>query len=156
MPGDGDLGSPGFTIWDTPTPPDLDACRVRPAQPHSSFRYHTIDLSAVTGITFFHAARKFVAIHAHTKRQPCAMATYATLEHSHSEADERLTWIYVPLPRGDTILSCGPLVRRVDLARWRISDDRDYAWASFLVRSGPNPGTAFPVDYLCRCKTDAT
>jgi len=106
-----DIGEFRFAVWDTPTPPDLAQCIIKPERPLSMLRYHTIDLAAATGLTFFIMGRRILAIHAHSRAQPSARATYETLEEVLN-LNKYCTWHYVPLPQGDTVLSCGPLVNR--------------------------------------------
>ncbi|KAL2132060.1 hypothetical protein VTI74DRAFT_4262 [Chaetomium olivicolor] len=110
-----DMEEPGLAVWDTPTPPDLSRCSVRPVRSNSAMRYHTIDLGTVTGLTFFHIGRDILAIHAHCRTRPCAMETFETLSNMHQRVKKYIHWIYVPLPQQDTILSCSPLVDRSNI-----------------------------------------
>jgi hypothetical protein len=136
----------GLEVWDTPTPPNLDDCLVSPGRPSPWFCFHTIDLLAITGITFFTFNDTIAAIHPHTRSQPCAMSTYTTIEDETNVGPENwCVWVYIPLPRQDTVLSCGPLVYRYDLAEWRFRRGTAENWPYFLVRSGtPTPGRHFP------------
>ncbi|KAK4033146.1 hypothetical protein C8A01DRAFT_19869, partial [Parachaetomium inaequale] len=113
-----DPQDPGFAVWDTPTPPDLAQCPVPLERLDSGRRFHTIDLAAVTGITFFFLHTKMSAIHAHSPSQPCAMPTYKALQEIR-ELDKYCTWVYVPLPRGDT--------RALGQCRLHVAAERTYA-----------------------------
>jgi hypothetical protein len=111
-----DMEEPGFDVWNTPTPPDLSRCPVRPVRKDSAMRYHTIDLKSITGLTFLRTGRRIIGIHAHSRRRPCAMETLQTLAKSHQRDEKYLHWLYIPLPRQDTVLSCGPLVDRCNIS----------------------------------------
>ncbi|KAK4155272.1 hypothetical protein C8A00DRAFT_42075 [Chaetomidium leptoderma] len=104
----GSLEEPGLAFWDTPTPPDPAQCLVRPYRLNSRFRFHTIDLSAVTGLTFFLYSGRMMGIHGHTRSRPCALATYSTIR-GLDEMDEFCSWVYVPVAPRDAILRCGSL-----------------------------------------------
>jgi hypothetical protein len=96
-------------------------------------RFHTLDLTAVTGITFFLKGATMVAIHAHTRSQPNAWVTYEAIQDVRGM--KYCVWIYIPLAPRDTVLSCGPLVRRDAITRGRA----ECRWPYLLVRSSPLP-----------------
>ncbi|KAH6855987.1 hypothetical protein B0I37DRAFT_389389 [Chaetomium sp. MPI-CAGE-AT-0009] len=89
-------------VWDTPTPPDFTHCLVKPERHPSMFRYHSIDLAAVTGITFFIYCSDTLGVHSHSRAHPCAMATYQQHRRKIPNLDQYCSWVYVPLPPGDT------------------------------------------------------
>lgn len=125
------MQDPGFDVWDTPTPPDLAKCPVPPERKKSIFRYHTLDMTAVSGITFFLRGATMMAIYGHTRSQPSAWRAYETFRDVRGM--KRCVWIYVPLASRDTVLSCGPLVSREAIALGRAGCRYPY----FLVRLTP-------------------
>jgi hypothetical protein len=136
-----DPQDPGFAVWDTPTPPDLAQCPVPLERLDSGQRFHTIDLASVTGVTFFFFHNRIVAIHAHSPSHPCAMFTYKGIQDIR-DLNKYCTWVYMPLPRGDTVLSCGPFVHR-DRFTGALAAPR---LSSFLVRLRPRaPSPPFPL-----------
>ncbi|KAK3293661.1 uncharacterized protein B0H64DRAFT_434797 [Chaetomium fimeti] len=112
-----DAKDPVLAFWDTPTPLNLNQHPIRPVPRGLWLTFHTIDLSAITGITLFLDGSSLFAIHPHTQSQPCAMSTYAAMKPHH------------------TMLSWGPLVQRSDLGEWLVPNDRHRSWPSFLIRT---------------------
>lgn len=103
-------GHSGFHIWDTPNPPPQpprdprQALQIWNTSPNVPTRFCTINLSSITGLTFFFAYGSFRAIHAHTDTAP-----YATIppECSSRLARDAMTWNYVPIPANDRVLAIG-------------------------------------------------
>ncbi|KAH7308997.1 hypothetical protein B0I35DRAFT_482745 [Stachybotrys elegans] len=104
-----------FQPWDIPThlsipildhSPDYWTLHL-PYQVYEELYMHrvaTIQLGAVTGITFFYRDNQTIGIHGHTASSPTAVDTYRKLRPI-----ERATcvWVYVPLPHADTITAFG-------------------------------------------------
>ncbi|EAQ87502.1 hypothetical protein CHGG_04121 [Chaetomium globosum CBS 148.51] len=104
-----------WSVWDTPTPPDLAPYLARPEKPLSMLRYHSINLAAVTGITFFVFFGRVFGVHAHSRAQPCAMASYQAYgKRRRREMDNHCAWVYVPLASGDTVRALGQCQLHVD------------------------------------------
>jgi hypothetical protein len=97
-----------------PTPPELSRCLTLPRERRSTELFRTIDLCNITGLTFFVDPDRcrLMAVHAHSKRQPCAMDTYISTPATGWEGVENTEWIYMPLPSGDEVLRCGPSAER--------------------------------------------
>ena len=107
-------------LWDTPTPPLLP----EPGSRRNMKHFHTINLHQVTGITFLYQSNSARAIHVHSQAQPCAEPTFDHLRGKYAhhlssmhivqpqQPQEDEIWIYVPLSRKDTVLSCGTSIRR--------------------------------------------
>ncbi|KAL7932360.1 hypothetical protein V8C35DRAFT_308166 [Trichoderma chlorosporum] len=96
--------------WDTPTPPDVDhlITTVHSNRPPSTrvAQFSTIDVSKITGITFFmtwEAQEPEFFIHAHTRNAPSARSTYDRL----SAQDWSGVWYYIPFPSRDRLTSFG-------------------------------------------------
>ncbi|UKZ46823.1 hypothetical protein TrVGV298_001033 [Trichoderma virens] len=102
--------------WDTPTPPaqeDLLAVRGRSANSSKVVRFSTIDVSKITGITFFlnykirfllaQANRPNFWIHAHTPKAPSAISTFEYLYHTNRSG----IMYYVPFPSSDRLTFFG-------------------------------------------------
>ena len=102
-------GCRGLQIWDTPTPPDLAQCVFHPNNITETTRFHTIEISKITGITFFYWLDQVFAIHAHTKESPYAKTTYERLMLPR-ERKQSLVWVYLPLPETDSIAAFGTQV----------------------------------------------
>ncbi|KAK3304761.1 uncharacterized protein B0T15DRAFT_252645 [Chaetomium strumarium] len=100
-----DMKEPGFSVWDTSTPPTLTRWLRQPPGDWYGQRFYTIDLGTATGLTFVEYDG-LVAIYAHSRTHPGCDKRY-----DRDGAD----WIYMPLPPHDTILRCGPLVTRDSL-----------------------------------------
>ncbi|KAK3294228.1 uncharacterized protein B0H64DRAFT_418199 [Chaetomium fimeti] len=103
-----------FAVWDTPTPPDLAHCPITLERPLSIRRYHSVDLTAVTGITFFILGGSIFGAHGHTRARPSAMATYQHLGRRVRDLEKYGDWVYVPLPPGDTVRAVGDCRLHVD------------------------------------------
>lgn len=93
----------GLQIWDTPIPPDLKRCPIRPLIIAAPMRFHTIKMAATTGITFFFRDGNVLAIHAHTKNEPSARSTIERLP----DWFRFFTWVYIPLPSVDMLVAFG-------------------------------------------------
>lgn len=132
-----------WSVWDTPTPPDLTHCLVKPEKPIAMLRYHSIDLNTVTGITFFVLFTDIFAVHAHSRARPCAMATYQFYRRRIRDLERYGAWVYVPLPPSDTVVSCGPLVNR-DFPSEELSHGRSPC--RYLVHSYPPISSPFGVN----------
>lgn len=111
----------GLQIWDTPIPPDMRKCVIRPQAIANFMRFHTINLAVTTGITFFFRGGNLLLVHAHTKSEPSAGST---IERFPVWFRQSFTWIYVPLPTVDTLDSFGQ----------QIADDEE-SGASFTTTS---------------------
>jgi hypothetical protein len=74
-------------------------------------RLHTINLADVTGLTFLmdHKSQP-MEIHAHSKRTPCATATFDRLDWRRWP----WAWIYVPLPPRDPLTHFGCFIAELD------------------------------------------
>jgi hypothetical protein len=70
-----------------------------------------------------------MGVHGHSRTQPSAIATCEIIRDLHG-SDEYCTWVYVPLPRHDAIIGCGPPVNQDLLTGAEIS----HRWVHFLVR----------------------
>lgn len=73
-------------------------------QIHTSTQLRTIPLDKITGLTFFVNYTDIYAIHAHTPSNPSAAATYPLSSQSENDT---IIWIYVPIPKGDTVTAFG-------------------------------------------------
>ncbi|KAL6410051.1 hypothetical protein AUP68_06460 [Ilyonectria robusta] len=93
-----------FKTWDTPTPPDRGECRFHPQNITDFTQFRTIELSKVTGITFFFADGKIFAIHPHTRETPCAQSTRQRLSFY---TEKLVTWVYFPIPKNDSVAALG-------------------------------------------------
>ncbi|CAG9936468.1 unnamed protein product [Clonostachys rosea f. rosea IK726] len=100
----------GFHIWDMPNPPLLEDCKFSGHIGHS-MRFSTIDLHVVTGLTFFFSHNKIYAVHPHTPSSPDATKTFNRFSRQRRAS---LAWVYLPLPRGDEIISFGIRLKIVD------------------------------------------
>ncbi|CAH0020516.1 unnamed protein product [Clonostachys rhizophaga] len=100
----------GFHIWDMPNPPLLEDCKFC-GHIGNSMRFSTIDLHAVTGLTFFFSHNKVYAIHPHTPSSPDATKTFNRFSRQRRAS---LAWVYLPLPRGDEIISFGIRLKSAD------------------------------------------
>lgn len=98
----------GAHFWDMPCPPALDDCRFYGHIPRS-IRFRTVDLQAATGVTFFFATSKVFAVHAHTPAAPDARATFARLS---KQRQEKVSWVYLPLPEGEEVTALGLRLRK--------------------------------------------
>jgi hypothetical protein len=67
-------------------------------------RFHTIDLQRTTGITFFFCLDEVYAIHAYASVTPCAERTYERLPRRRQRT---VTWLYLPLPSNDQVVTFG-------------------------------------------------
>ncbi|OIW25949.1 hypothetical protein CONLIGDRAFT_513196 [Coniochaeta ligniaria NRRL 30616] len=105
-------------IWDTPTPPDLFRHRIKFDQPPR--RFSTIDMGAITGLTFVMFYNNLVAIHPHTKAAVSAVSSVDRISDWYPR--DAFVWVYVPLPRGETLLGFGPLVRKHRDGSWVPAD----------------------------------
>ncbi|KAB5584728.1 hypothetical protein GE09DRAFT_201 [Coniochaeta sp. 2T2.1] len=94
-------------IWDMPSPPSelfKLGQNIHPTFSHQ--RMTTINLDAVTGLTFFIHKDMVMAIHSHTEYAWSAKSTFDRLPDW--PGDSRLsTWVYVPLPPGEQLLGFG-------------------------------------------------
>lgn len=87
-----------------PTPPHREECRFYPQNITDRTQFRTIELSKVTGITFFFADGKIFAIHPHTLETPCAQSTHQRLSpHNQKWA----TWVYFPVSKSDSVAALG-------------------------------------------------
>ncbi|KAK7217874.1 hypothetical protein V2G26_005877 [Clonostachys chloroleuca] len=100
----------GFHIWDMPNPPLLEDCKFC-GHIGNSMRFSTIDLHAITGLTFFFSHNKVYAVHPHTPSSPDATKTFNRFSRQRRAS---LAWVYLPLPRGDEIISFGIRLKAVD------------------------------------------
>jgi hypothetical protein len=90
-----------------PNPPRLEDCEFF-NQMGQSTRFRTVDLRGATGLTFFFAFEKVYAIHAHTLSMPYAKSTFDRLPRIV------VSWIYLPIPRGEEIVALGLRLGRRD------------------------------------------
>lgn len=90
-------------IWDISNPPDLQDCHFH-GPTDKGERFWTIDLQTATGLTFFFLRKKVYGIHAHTARKPYANSTFDRLSKTHQP---KVTWVYLPIPRGEEIVALG-------------------------------------------------
>ncbi|KAH6955686.1 hypothetical protein BKA56DRAFT_503580 [Ilyonectria sp. MPI-CAGE-AT-0026] len=95
----------GLKTWDTPTPPGGAGCRFYPQNITDHTQFRTIDLTKVTGITFFFADGKIYAIHPHTRQTPCAQSTYQQRLSPHLQTV--VTWVYFPISKNDSVDTLG-------------------------------------------------
>ncbi|KAK3897145.1 hypothetical protein C8A05DRAFT_20026, partial [Staphylotrichum tortipilum] len=100
------LGSRQF-LWDTPTPPDLQRCPVRPEAIAACLRFHTINVNELSGLTFFFHNGRAMAIHAHSRKMPSASLVFSSLG---DWCQSRVVWTYVPLPPRDPLTRIGFLL----------------------------------------------
>ncbi|CAH0048133.1 unnamed protein product [Clonostachys solani] len=100
----------GFHIWDMPDPPLLEDCKFCGHIGHS-MRFSTIDLHVVTGLTFFFSHNKVYAVHPHTPSYPDATKTF---DRFSPQRQASVAWVYLPLPRGEEIISFGIRLKTVD------------------------------------------
>lgn len=68
---------------------------------HTASNFCTIHLGSVTGLTFLidYHARPY-SVHGHTEERPRAVPP---MEKLSEESIKELTWIYVPLAKGDRV-----------------------------------------------------
>ncbi|KAF4988065.1 hypothetical protein FGRMN_9985 [Fusarium graminum] len=66
-----------------------------------TMQFRTISLDRVTGLTFFYTPYKMYGIHGHTVEEPSAVQTLKRLPRN---LQDRLIWVYVPIPPGERIL----------------------------------------------------
>ncbi|KAF5665975.1 hypothetical protein FHETE_6438 [Fusarium heterosporum] len=69
-----------------------------------TMKFRTISLDRVTGLTFFYTPYRMYGIHGHTVDEPSAVHT---LERLPRNLQDRLIWVYVPIPPGERILGMG-------------------------------------------------
>ncbi|VUC22541.1 unnamed protein product [Clonostachys rosea] len=100
----------GLHIWDMPGPPSLEDCKFCGHIGHS-MRFSTIDLHVVTGLTFFFSHNKVYAVHAHTASSPNATKTFEQFSRLRQAS---VVWVYLPLPKGEEIISFGIRLKEVD------------------------------------------
>ncbi|KAK8035332.1 hypothetical protein PG993_010327 [Apiospora rasikravindrae] len=99
-------GFGGFHIWDMPDPPPLTDCQfARPVMPQAT-QFLTVDLRGATGLTFHFDHGKVYEISTHTRTVPCAKrAAVQQQQQSGRRVAERTTWVHLPIPRGEEIMS---------------------------------------------------
>ncbi|KAL7914516.1 hypothetical protein GGI35DRAFT_148193 [Trichoderma velutinum] len=114
----GDKEATYLLPWDTPSPPAVEHLLSPTAgRPHhaSVTQFSTIDVSKITGITFFmnwagpfnpppRPAGPQFFIHAHTPKEPCAKPTFNKLLYPQDWAG---VWYYVPFPHNDRLTCFG-------------------------------------------------
>ncbi|PNP59335.1 hypothetical protein THARTR1_00825 [Trichoderma harzianum] len=96
--------------WDTPSPPVVKHL----LSPTSVAQFSTIEVSKITGITFFLTWENHQVsrrpdgpqyfMHAHTLEEPCARSTYDKILHPQGWAG---IWHYVPFPDTDRLTCLG-------------------------------------------------
>ncbi|KAH7111463.1 hypothetical protein B0J13DRAFT_461938 [Dactylonectria estremocensis] len=119
----------GIQTWDTPTPPDLQKCRFYPNNILHSTQFKTIDLCQTNGITLFFCNGQVYAIHAHTQKAPCALATYQRLSPRRQRS---VAWVYVPFSQRDYITALG--------ARMSLSKSSSFGSTCLLVSGDVSVG----------------
>lgn len=95
-----------FHLWNTPTPPSLDVCRLRPGKLDISQNLHVVEMDKIDGITFF--ATQFGAqygLHIHRADQHSAAKSIAWT--FPQDLIDQILWVYLPLPKNDRVLSFG-------------------------------------------------
>jgi hypothetical protein len=111
----GDQAGNAASTWDTPTPPDIHQLESHVMQHRNSAAwtsFRTVDLDQISGITMlFKSPQQSISphtptplIHTHSLSRPCAEFTFGNSPPGSE-------WIYVPLPRDDTLLACGTVVQ---------------------------------------------
>ncbi|KAH8900409.1 hypothetical protein GQ53DRAFT_128073 [Thozetella sp. PMI_491] len=100
----------GLHIWDMPSPPRISDCEFC-GHLAQSMRFRTVDLRDATGLTFFFALNKVYAVHAHTPATPHATSTFERLA-KRRQAD--VTWVYLPVPKGEEIMAIGVRSRQLE------------------------------------------
>lgn len=96
-----------FRICDTPTPPTLTDCVFTRSNISEAFLFRTVDLSQISGITFFFKGRDIIAVHAHTSAAPHALTTYDRLP---LDTPDHAIWAYLPMPPTDVVEEFGAQV----------------------------------------------
>ncbi|KAL3601913.1 hypothetical protein FPOAC2_06201 [Fusarium poae] len=91
----------GFQVWDTPSPPLLEDCEFH-GRVSQSMQLRTIDLHAVTGLTFFFSHSKLYAVHAHTRKNPHATRTFERLSETRRA---NAVSVYLPVPKDEEIIA---------------------------------------------------
>lgn len=100
-----DSSHPDLFIADTPNIHDLPLPRSPRtlAAPMLTEQYCTISLFEVTGLTlFFEKGFRLVSVFGHTEQRPYAVPPAELLTQWQLET---LIWLYVPLPKGEELLS---------------------------------------------------
>ena len=107
-------------MWSDSTP----GWSVVGARPTPTDRFHTMDLSAITGITFFFNGdySHVQALHAHTRDAPFVSDPFFW----------RHTWVYVPISSNDKITAIAVPGRTGP-------HGFDYILVRFTKRTGHNP-----------------
>lgn len=101
----GDPAHPDFHIADTPNIHDLPIPRTVIGPSHVSLidHYCTVDLSIVNGLTlFFENGFRLVSIFGHTRQRPYAGPPTELMTDCQLDS---IKWTYIPLPKGEKILS---------------------------------------------------
>ncbi|KAH6993661.1 hypothetical protein EDB82DRAFT_499663 [Fusarium venenatum] len=91
----------GFQVWDTPSPPRLEDCEFY-GRVSQSMQLKTINLYAVSGLTFFFSHSKLYAVHAHTHKSPHATTTFERLSDTRRA---NAVSVYLPIPKGEEIIA---------------------------------------------------
>ncbi|KAK4139248.1 uncharacterized protein C8A04DRAFT_40868 [Dichotomopilus funicola] len=97
-----------FHLWNTPTPPSLGLCRLRPGKLRASQNLHAVEMDKIDGITFFFM--RFNAqygLHIHRAGQRSAAKSIAWTFPQDDIDRGRVLWVYFPLPKHDRVLHFG-------------------------------------------------